>query len=520
MSYESNVISEDVLFKDFIFRNKRNRTILWIAVVAIIVQYGIFKYLYPFASYIHGDSFSYIKAAYFNLNVNTYMIGYSRFLRIFSVFSSSDFILSAFQYLFIHFSALFLLLTIFYFYNIYKLTKIILILFIIVNPLFLHLGNLISSDCLFTALSILWFTLLLWIIYKPSKFIIVAHSLTLLILFTYRYNALIYPIISIIAFIISPLNIYKKLTGGGLGIVLCLLFVLYTSNEYKKLTGYWQYSPFSGWQLANNSMYAYRYVDSSIRKPVPHRFEALNKMINEYFDSSRNIFKHPQETLLASTAYMWDKRSTLYIYRDKLFQYDSSSSEFKKWAYMGDLFKNYGSFIIQQYPWHYLRYFIWPNANKYFAPPVEFLQYYNSGRDSVTMLAQVWFRYKNKNISPRTNDLKINVLNFYPILSGMINIVMLFSLLCFIFFKGLRQQTRFRNGVLLSSIVWISNAFFTILASSAALRFQSFPLILTTIYSFLLIDWIWKLTTYTKRNLFNDYVNKIDNDNHNLNLQV
>jgi len=41
--------------------------------------------------------------------------------------------------------------------------------------------------------------------------------------------------------------------------------------------------------------------------------------------------------------------------------------------------------------------------------------------------------------------------------------------------------------------VWLLNAGFTIFASSAALRFQSFPILLTTVFAMLLVDWMAQL---------------------------
>ncbi|WP_315815276.1 hypothetical protein [Paraflavitalea speifideaquila] len=43
------------------------------------------------------------------------------------------------------------------------------------------------------------------------------------------------------------------------------------------------------------------------------------------------------------------------------------------------------------------------------------------------------------------------------------------------------------------------NAGFTILASSAALRFQSFPIVLTTVFALLLVDWMAQLMLSMKR---------------------
>lgn len=480
-------------FRAYLLDKRRNRIILWIAAAAIIVQFLIFKFFYPYASYIHGDSFVYINIAYKNSDIDAYLVGYARFLRFFSVFTTSDTALVAFQYMLLQCSAIFLLFTSFYFYRPGKVIQTVLLCFMVLNPLFLHLANLVSSDGLFVALSLTWFTLLLWIIHKPSVRLIVWHALVLFFAFTVRYNALIYPVISTVVFLVCKLPVSRKIVGIGTGILLCGLFILYTNNKYKALTGIWQYSPFSGWLMANNAMYAYRYVDSADRKPIPAKFKILDNMIRTYFDSTRDVRKHPQEALMASTVYMWTSGLPLYQYRDQLFRNDSMASELKKWASMGAFYKAYGFYIIKQYPLYYARYFLWPNANKYYAPPVEFLATYNSDQDTVTARTQEWFGYKSSKVTTRTKDLQVTILDFYPIASGIINVGMLCCLVCFTMLKGFRMNILFRLAVILAGSIWLLNAGFTIFASSAALRFQSFPILLTTTFTLLLIDWLWKM---------------------------
>lgn len=488
-------------FKDFVFKDKRNRLILLIALGFIIIQFTIFKYLYPFASYIHGDSFVYLQAAEKNLDINTYPIGYSRFLRLFSVFSNSDTVLAAFQCLAIQLSALFLLFTIFYFYAPGRVVQYVLLSFMMLNPLFLHLANLVSSDCLFAALSLTWFALLLWLIHRPATNIIIWHAVILFIAFTFRYNALIYPFIAVLAFRLSKLPLRKKIAGVAAGVLLCGLFVCYTSYKYKELTGYWQFSPFSGWLLANNAMYAYRYVDSADRKPVPKRFQALDNMIREYFDSTRDVKKYPAEAIMASTIYMWTPHMSLTQYRNDLITKakDTSASELKKWASMGPFYKDYGLYIIKQYPVHFARYFALPNALKYYAPPVEFLTNYNSGGTTVTEGAKTWFGYKNLQVKTRMSNGRAWILDIYPVLSGIINVLMFFGLLYYIMLKGWRYTPVFNKTIIMGGAVWLLNALFTIGASSAALRFQSFPVMLTTTFTFLLIDWMVQLMRSMKK---------------------
>lgn len=494
MNKQSITLAEQVSFKDFLFKDKHNRAILKLTALAIVVQFSIFKYFYPQASFIHGDSFSYLTAAYQNLDINTYMIGYSKFLRLFSVFFKSDVVLVAFQYLLIQSSAVYLLFTLSYLYRPSKIIQVILLCFIVFNPLLLNLANLISSDGLFLAISLIWFSNLIWIINRPSRLIILTTPLILFIAFTLRYNALIFPFITVLGYYFSNMTTRQKLLGIGCSVCLCGLFVVYTGYKYKSLVGIWQYSPFSGWQLANNGMYAYRYVKPEKRHSVPVRFKKLDEMVRIYFDSTRNVIKHPQEMLLASTAYMWDPRLTLFKYRDLQFAKDTSAIELKKWASMGPLYADYGRYIIFKYPQYYLQHFLWINANKYFAPPVEFLEMYNSGKDSVIAIAQVWFNYKSLKVNTRMKSNVVPFLRLYPIFSGIINMVMLLSLICFILLKRKMNNIQFKKGILLSGTMWILNASFTIFGSSAALRFQSFPIILATIFSLLIIDWLFKLT--------------------------
>ena len=489
-------------FKDFVLGSRRHRIILWISAALIIIQFGVFKYFYPYAGFIHGDSFNYLNSAYQNLDVNTYMIGYAKFLRLFSVFTSSDFALVTFQYLFIHASGLFLLFTLFYFYQPGKVMQIILLVFFVLNPLFLYMANYVSSDGFFLALSLTWFAWLLWIMYKPTKKLIIWHAVLLFVTFTVRYNALIYPLIAVLAFALSPLSLRRKIMGAGLAISLVGCFVLYTCYRYKQITGYWQYAPFSGWQLANNAMYTYRYVANENRKPVPKRLKSLNDMVNKYFDTTRNIEKYPVETLQASTVYMWDIRiSPLYKYREKIFKNDSTATELKKWASMGPLYKEYGIYTIKQYPLKYLKYFVWPNARKYYAPPVEFLAAYNSGKDSTAKIGQIWFKYNSTKLAVRTKNKSVKILDFYPILSGITNLAILFMLVCFKVLKAIDTTNVFRKGIVLGSSLWLINAVFTIFASSAALRFQAFPVALSFIFMLLLVDWLSNIAFRTKNNI-------------------
>jgi hypothetical protein len=486
MNTLQNAPVSELTFTQFLFHNRRNRIVLYLTAAAIIIQFVVFKYLYPFANYIYYDSFGYLRAAYENLTIYFYPIGYSKFLRLVSVFSKPDLVLISLQYLIIQCSTLFLLFTIFYFYKVSRAMQVALLCFMVFNPLLLHLANMVSSDGLFLALSMTWFALLLWIIDKPSNKIIGWHAIVLFTAFTVRYNALIYPFISLVAFGLSKLSFRKKLIGLGLGLTLCCWFVGLTLFQYKRLTGYWQFSPFSGWLLANNAMYAYREVDSTDREPVPLKFRELDNMIRKFYDMQPNL-----QVGEAGTVYMWTSSFPLTRYNDSLIKVkETPANEYKKWASMGPLYSSYGWHIIKKYPLHFLRYFVWPNSRKYFSPPVEYLGYYNWGKATVLGSATKWFGYTNNQVKTRMKSNRVWILQHYPFWISIINLIMLLMLLSYILLKGWKYNTTFNKSILLAGFFWIANAGFTIFTCSAALRFQAFPALFSATFSLLLIDWL------------------------------
>jgi hypothetical protein len=378
-------------FKDWLLQNRLNRTFLWVAGIAILVQFLIFKMLYPYAGFIDGDSYVYLESAFFNNSINTYPIGYSKFLRLFSVFTRSDTALVCFQYLAIELSALWFVFTLFFFHKPGKLTKWLMFAFVIFNPVFLYLSNYVSSDSIFLALSLVWFTLLLWILQRPTARLIALQVIVLFLAFTVRYNAMYYPLIAALVFILSKQPIKRKIAGIGASLLVVFAFILSTSSHYKNLTGIRQFTPFSGWQMANNAMYAYRYIDSQQVKKMPVEFIQLDKMVRHYFDTSRDFKTHPVEMLVASTVYMWDPHSPLQKFMNKGYKKDTLAPNIvlRRWATMGPLYADYGAYLIKQYPLTFIQYYLWPNALKYYAPPEEFLETYNAGKDSVIQLPRV-----------------------------------------------------------------------------------------------------------------------------------
>ncbi|SFW90809.1 hypothetical protein [Chitinophaga sancti] len=497
----NKIIEKDrITYKDFIFKDSLNKKLVIVGTFGIIIQLLLFKYCYPFASFINADSYTYITSAFFNDDIGIHPIGYPKFLRLFSVFSHSDTILVVFQYVLLQLNAMSFVFTIFYFYNPSKISRIILFGSILFNPIFLYLANYISSDSLFLSLSLLWYNLLLWCIYQPNIKIITLNALVVFILFTIRYNALYYPTILVVSFLLYRRNFLLKMWGIALVAFLLGTFINFNKQKYYELTGYKQFSPFSGWQLANNAMYAYRSIDNSKVKDVPSKFYKLNKIIREYFDSARNNIKYPEEQLKISTVYMWTPRLPL---RQYLGLVDSTQNiyEFKSWARIAPFYEEFGWFIIKSYPLAFIKYFLLPNASRYYSPPIEYLEKYSTGVDHVDPIAKIWFDYKSEKIYSIFSDFKVNILFVFPGLMAALNIIFLLGIISFVFLKGYNTNKDLGKVLVIVTCFWGLNFSFSVFASPIALRFQLFSGIITFTFVILLIEFLLQMKNNTKPQL-------------------
>jgi hypothetical protein len=468
-------------FQEYVFSGF-NLFHLILTAILILTQITIFKISYPQAEFINGDSYVYIGMASRNSDINVYPIGYPRFLRLVSVFTHSDTALVVLQYLMLNISVLFLLFTIFYFYKIPRISQLLLIGVLLINPLFLYLSNYILSDALFIPLSFMWFATLFWILNKPSARVLFWHSIILVVLFMVRYSALYYPIISFGVILISKSTLREKVLSVLFSILLVGSFISFTTTKIKADTGISTFAPFSGWQMVNNAMYAYRVIDSSHLKPVPKAYQALDREVRLYFDSAKAYpNNYPQEELQASTVYMWSKFSPLDKYMHKVFKNDTVSSEFKEWASMGPLYNSYGRWIIKEYPIAYARYFLFPNLIKYFTPELEFLDKYNMGISIVNQDAVQWFKYKSNKIRYNHKSYRINQLKFYPEIFGTLNFLYVSVFWVYFLLFGFHAKDTYKSLILLSIMFWIFNIGFSVFASPVSLRFQIFPICINII---------------------------------------
>jgi hypothetical protein len=476
-------------FMQWLWQTKENRRLLFWVTIVIAAQFAVFKFLYPFPNFMPPDSNSYMEAAWNNQFINMWAIGYSKFLRFVSSFSNSHFVLILLQYLLLQASILYLLFTIRYLLAPATWVFLVLLFANVLNPLVPHISNFVSTDALFTALSVTWFTQLLWILHGASKRLLLIHAFILLFAFMVRYNALYYPFISIIIIAFTDHSLKVKAASVGFTIFLLALFIGRTEYEYYKLTGKAQYSAFGGWQIASNALYGYAHSKQLPVSAVPERFQPLHAIVNRHMDSISRLSYRPD--LDVAIYYLWDLKSPLRVYMAKEWRKDTASDFFKKWSSLAPLYADYGRYLIRKHPIQFLKYYAWPNTVKYYAPPTKFMGIYNMGQDSVEQIAASWFGWKNKKLSTYFKGKKIEVTEGFTIISGIINFVFVISFLSFVLLAGFSKSGFLSRRILWITIsIWFCNMIFSVFAAPIELRYQLFPIFITFCFMLLLVSFV------------------------------
>ena len=476
-------------FLRFIYHERTNRRLLWIALSGTVLQFIIFKILYPFPDFF-SDSYSYISAASAGLDVSIWPIGYSKFLAVFHGLTHSDTALVGFQYFFLEIAALYFYFSLLYFYKPAKITRVILFLFLFFDPLSLYLSNYVMSDALFAALSLWWLGELIWIINRPRLYQVFTQGVLLFLAFTVRNNAYIYPFIGAAAFLLSRQRLWVKLAGCLLGPALLLPFVLHTRSLVRQMTGTAQFSLFTGWQLASNALYAYPHirVDSTIFQSADAR--EVNRLSREYFlnppkNTNIDLLENPGNYFIQSAV------SPLKKYLVTKFEFADEYGEIPAWGKASVTFEEFGTTLIKHYPGPVITHFVLPNARNFLIPFLGKLTMYNSGYKDIDQRAQNWFDYKTNLVSSWSPGFQGNLLVPFCYGSLFINVYFLIQLGWF-FLKRRRKIVRpeWTRTIYLFVIFFVANFFFSILTSIILLRYQVVPLIATLSISLLLSEWL------------------------------
>lgn len=479
-----------------------DRSYLVGATALSLILFFIFKLMYPHPFMVM-DSYVYIRPLVEGHSVNSFPMGYTWFLQLFSFFSRSATLLVWVQYLLLEASCLF------FFFSLLRIfqpgakwMKVLLFLFFFVNPLFLFCSNFIMSDALFTTLSILWITQLMWIMAHPRPYMIFTHALLLLLVFTVRYNALYYPFIASFILLATRMRPWLKVAAIVLQFVLIGGFIRYTRGEMERSSGIRQFSPFGGWRMANNALYMYGHVCQENNDTVPARFATLDYMVKRYFRAVKWV-DDLSDARSGGAFYAADGGSPLVQYKLRQYGQDSAFLDLRTFGQLAPLYSAYGTYLVRKYPGAYCRWFLWPGAIRYAISPTEVfssLSPFYLRQDDIGRQTSSWFGLKTLMVSPAKIRLRTTILSPYPILLGMIHLAFIIGMLGFVIFGGLKKVGRANAWIVITVIAfWVTDFFFKITAGAIVLRHQLFLMILEFAFALVFLDFIARQTERTPR---------------------
>jgi hypothetical protein len=469
----------------FIWDNHQNRRILLFGIGLCTIQFVIFKYLYPFPDFF-SDSYSYLFAASAHLDVSIWPIGYSKFLSALHRVTYSDTVLIGFQYFFMQFAAIYLFFTLLYYFPLQRWAQNVMFAFLFINPLTLYLCNTVNSDALFGALSLLWFTELLWIVHRPRYYHLLVQAFLLFLCFTVRNNAYYYPVVTIFAIVLSRQSWPFKTIGITLPFLFLIPFIFYTREQAYKLTGTRQYSLFTGWQLANNALYIYDQV--SVDSTTLPNFESrqLNRITINFFKHIRPLEYRSDLDAFEGNFFIRYQGSPLKQYIHHEYKSITELDKVKNWGKASSVFAPFGKTIILHHPFAYVRHFMWPNVRRYFLPPLLHLELYNYGGDEIDPIAQYWFHYPNPRVRCISHSLQ-GFLIIYESLFLLFNVYFIWQL-----YANSRYSTsvsikdKYQASIWLSIVFLICNFGFSVFATVNILRYQFIPMFILLSFALIL----------------------------------
>lgn len=466
-------------FRSYLRANKK--TIL-ITIGVSLPFFCILKYIYPYPD-LFVDSNNYVDWAVRDLAVSYRPTGYTYLLKFLHGISDSAMFTIFVQYLFFLLSTLFCMLSADHLYGIPKKLMLPLLIAIVANPMLLLQVNMVSSDTIFSSLTVVWFTLCMWIAKRGNIPLILAQILLLYLCFEIRFMAMFYPVVAMVAIYFSTSKWTYKIAGMGLTIFVILLAVEREKDLVEKATGTRVFSGFSGWQIANNALYAYKYMDVDVTDMPSNEMKVLDGCVRFFIDSVNTV---PGEV---SSSYIWDRKSPLkqFVMANSV---RSHIPYFPLWFSTSQLYNEYGWYLIKTFPKQYFQHFLLPNTRQYFYPDKEALWDYCDGRPQIPPATKQWFNFDTDVLSNRAPGLQKSIMPAFPALSMLLNA---FNVLAIFYFlvRTFRVRKLVPSGMWKFFLTWsffyLSFVGFTIFAASVNLRFMDPIFVLGFIAPFVLL---------------------------------
>jgi hypothetical protein len=320
---------------------------------------------------------------------------------------------------------------------------------------------------------------------QPKLSHIITTSILIGIAFAIRYTAIYYPIVGLVAFLLTRARVSFKIAGIIAPWLLIISFVIYTQQKTKEVTGTAEFSVFGGWQVANNALYMYDHIKVDSNK-LPADTRELDWYARRFYERVA-----PEDRVFGpfpGTYFIKVRFAVLKPYMTDHYKFTRSTTppeEFVSWGKVSPIYKEYGSYLIRHYPVAFAQYYLWLNTKNYFIPHLEKFGSYNLGMDSVWPVAKTWFNYKTSAVTVISGDLQQNIFFFYPLLFALVNLYFAGTLLYILFNKRIRRliDWSMARGIILTVFTLLINFVFSVFATPVVLRYQIFPMLILFTYS-------------------------------------
>jgi hypothetical protein len=464
-------------FTEHIWNNRRNRKyLLWACAINTLV-FLLYKYFYPFPDF-SADSHSYVFAAVTDARAYYRPFGYSRFLQLLHSFAESHYALVAFQYAVLSIAGLFSFFSVDYLYSFHSSRiKFLSWLLTVVNPCTIVLANLVLADPLFIALSVIWFTLLLWIVKTGKWWCLLLQFVFLYWSFHLRYNALYYPAIIGVVFLFTRMKLPYRLCGiAGSFLVICNSYINIKSTTYER-TGTEVFSGFSGWQMANNALLIYKETNTATDEFEKPELQLLDKFVKRFIDSIDVSSKKELATKNPSSVFLWDKKGPLRLFAT-FSAIQNKTNYFQSWYAVSPLYQEYGWHIISKHPAAFLKGYMLPNLAWYIIPPYEIVERYNISRQALPQETKKWLRINRDRLPEENPALQQIIMYPYPVLHALLLVFCLIVPALYLWKNHKAQRLRL-PAVWMPVLLWY-------LFLLADLAFSTFAAVMTLRYALIL----------------------------------
>ncbi|KAA5533611.1 hypothetical protein F0919_13815 [Taibaiella lutea] len=488
-------------FFEYIFRNKQNQRLLLIAFAANIIMFFIFKMFCPNAFFV-SDSNAYVLAAIQSNEVMYRPYGFSKFLQLVHSFSNGlDFFIWV-QFLLLFVAGQFAFYSVDYLFRFKnEIFKKVSWFFITFNPILFLLANFVLSDAVFTALTVVYITLLLWVVSRPNWWVIILQAIVLYWAFQIRYAALYYPVLTVIAFLLSnKSNIATKAIGMLVTFLLIFASYKHIKSQVNEVTGVDVFSGFSGWQMANNVLGLYPHINTSADEFDTPEEKLLDSISHIYVDSiDEKSLQIVKDGKLIS-GFLWDKKGPLKVY---LFNhiYKYRVNYFTSWYQVSEIFGDFGKTVIKNHPGAFFEYYLWPNTKNYFWPDSEDFGAYTVSNGLIPDDTKEWFDIKTKQDLDSIPDFQ-KVVSIYSTalncLLAFLNLIL--PVLYYINRKKILTQdtTNEKKSVIFWWLMVGCNMAFSIFAAMIVLRYECLLLIIGFGFPMIMLDRLFTMRKTTQ----------------------